>query len=72
MNDIHDHETIKLAMDEVAFKTAYIANFLATYMAINYDMDCMNGHPTKRYENQPVEDASFNANCAWNTIQERL
>lgn len=62
----------KLDIDEKAFKTAYIANFLSSYMAINYDNDCMNGHPGRRYENQPVEDAVHLAGCAWNTLVETI
>jgi hypothetical protein len=58
-----------MQLDETQFKTTYIATFLATYMAVNYDNDCMNGHPGKRYENQPVEDAKFNAECAWEEYQ---
>jgi hypothetical protein len=58
----------KLDINETAFKTAYIANFLASYMAINYDNDCSNGHPGRRYNNQPVEDAVHMADCAWDRI----
>lgn len=59
-------------LDEWTFKSTYIATFLATYMAANYERDCMNGHPGEPYKFQPVEDANFNANCAWQRIQEYL
>ena len=66
------HASNKHMLSEVEFKTTYIATFLATYMAVNYERDCMNGHPGEPYMHQPVEDASFNANCAWESIKERL
>lgn len=67
-----EHASNKHMLSEVEFKTTYIATFLATYMAVNYERDCMNGHPGEPYMHQPVEDASFNANCAWESIKERL
>jgi hypothetical protein len=72
MSDIHSHKENKEVLREAIFKSTYIATFLATYMAGRYDNDCANGHPGSAYLHQPVEDASFNANCAWNTIQEQL
>lgn len=71
MSDPHDHLPNKV-LDEKQFKTAYIANFLATYMAINHENDCMDGHKRNRQSHQPVEDASYLANLAWEQIQERL
>ncbi len=71
MSDPHNHKPNK-AIDEMQFKTAYIANFLSTYMAINYDSDCMDGHAHNRQDHQPVEDASYLANLAWEQVQERL
>lgn len=62
----------KLDIDEKSFKTSYIANFLASHMALNYEDDCMNGHPGRRYKNQPVEDAVHLANCAWDSIVETI
>lgn len=59
-------------LDEKTFKTTYIATFLASYMAVNYDNDCINGHEQKRDENQPIEDAIFCADQAWRKIQESL
>lgn len=56
-------------MDEIQFKTAYITNFLSSYMASRYDNDCMTGHPNKPYDNQPIEDAAFLADCAWEQLQ---
>lgn len=58
------------AMDEDSFKTTYIATFLASYMAGRYTDDCMNGHIGKPYENQPIEDAVFLAECAWISYKE--
>lgn len=48
-------------MTEQEFKDHYVATFLATYRAVHYDDDCMNGHSTY----QPVEDAMWLAKCAW-------
>lgn len=56
-------------MTEKEFKAAYIVQFLASYMATNYERDCQNGHPGKPYDHQPIEDASFLANCAWDQIR---
>lgn len=58
-------------MDESTFKAAYIAQFLAAYMASRHDLDCMTGHPGKPYDNQPIEDAVFLADCAWQQIEAR-
>lgn len=56
-------------MDEKQFKALYVTQFLASYMASRYDDDCMNGHPNKPYDHQPIEDAVFLANCAWEQLQ---
>lgn len=61
----------RLAMDEATFKAAYIAQFIASYMAQRYDMDCQTGHVGKPYEHQPIEDAVFLANEAWMQIEAR-
>lgn len=55
-------------MTEQEFKDHYIATFLASYMAIRYEDDCMTGHPNEPYNNQPVEDAAFLADCAWKQL----
>jgi hypothetical protein len=52
-------------MNEKEFKSHYIATFLAAYMASRYDNDCMTGHLGEPYNNQPVEDAIFLAQKAW-------
>lgn len=52
-------------MNKKQFITHYIATFLASYMASRYDSDCQNGHPNEPYNNQPVEDATFLAEKAW-------
>lgn len=57
---------------EKEFKRQYVVTFLASYMAGNYDSDCMNGHPNEPYNHQPVEDAIFLANCAWQQYQALL
>lgn len=67
-----EHTSNKPVLDEVAFKTTYIATFLAARMAERYINDCMNGHEGDPAKHQPVEDANYLANCAWNTIQEYL
>ena len=54
-----------MQLDEKLFKTQYVANFISTYMALNYDDDCMNGHVANREKNQPFEDAIFLAQEAW-------
>ncbi len=59
-------------LDEKTFKSTYIATFLASRMAVKYDEDCMNGHEGEPYNHQPVEDAEFLANRAWESIQEIL
>lgn len=55
-------------MNEQQFKAAYIAQFLASYMASRYDQDCQLGHLGAPYDNQPVEDAFFLAECAWTQV----
>jgi hypothetical protein len=57
-------------MNEQQFKASYITQFLASYMASTYDFDCQNGHPGEPYNHQPIEDASFLADCAWNQLRE--
>ena len=57
---------------EAEFKSVYIATFLASYMAGRYERDCADGHLGMPYNTQPVEDASFLANAAWETIQKTL
>lgn len=52
-------------MNKKQFISQYICTFLATYMAGRYDDDCMNGHPNEPYNHQPVEDARFLAEKAW-------
>ena len=52
-------------MTKEQFIDQYVATFLASYMAGRYYDDCMNGHPNEPYNHQPVEDAVFLANKAW-------
>lgn len=67
--DIHDNNYLTGRVRETEFKATYIATFLASYMAGRYDDDCMNGtHGTR----QPVEDANFLANEAWEEVKDRL
>lgn len=56
-------------MNEADFKSAYIAQFLATHMASRYAADCASGHAGEPYNHQPVEDAAFLADCAWDQIK---
>lgn len=62
-------ETKQKAMNEAQFKAAYISQFLASYMAGRYERDCQEGHIGKPYDHQPIEDASFLANKAWEQLQ---
>lgn len=57
-----------MEMTEQEFKAKYITQFLASYMATRYDADSANGYPEKSYDNQPVEEAAFLAQCAWDQI----
>lgn len=52
-------------MNKKQFVDHYVATFLASYMAGRYDDDCMNGHPNEPHNHQPVEDAVFLAQRAW-------
>ncbi len=70
--DAHDHKPNKVNLDEKAFKSVYIATFMASYMAAHYEDDCLDGHRSNRHNNQPAEDASYNANLAWEQIQKQL
>lgn len=57
-------------MNEKKFKDRYVLTFLASYMASRYDFDCQHGHELEPYDNQPVEDAIFLADKAWEQYQE--
>ena len=57
-------------MTKEQFVDHYVATFLASYMAVRYDDDCMNGHPNEPYNHQPVEDAIICAECAWAKLYE--
>lgn len=70
--DTHESNYLNGILTEREFKIAYIASFLGSYMAGRYDSDCSEGHPGEPYENQPVEDANFCANCAWESIKDKL
>ena len=52
-------------MTKQEFKDHYVAVFLASYMASRYDSDCQNGHINEPYDHQPLEDAMFLAEKAW-------
>lgn len=56
------HEEVKL--DEHTFKSQYIASFVATWAANNYEDSCMRGEQ-ERLNRPPLEDAMFLANAAW-------
>lgn len=53
-----------MIMTEQEFKRQFVANFLSSYAAVNYDKNCMNGWPEPATVH-PVEDAVFLANEAW-------
>ena len=57
---------------EKQFKERYITTFLASYMASNYDLHCQSGHPNEPYNHQPIEDAAFLADKAWEQYSEYL
>lgn len=57
-------------MNKEQFIATYMANFLATHMALRYVDDCQNGHEGEPYNHQPVEDAHHLAECAWQQIQD--
>lgn len=59
-------------MNEKQFKAQYITQFLASYMASTYDRDCQNGHVGEPYNHQPITDAAFLADCAWNQIKDSM
>lgn len=49
--------------DEIAFKKAYIINFLAAYDVQHYQENCYRGW--KNRNGPPVEDAKCMADYAW-------
>ena len=51
-------------MNESDFKTAWVAAFIATWTAINYQESCATGEQT-RIENPPLEDAEYLALVHW-------
>ncbi len=61
-----------MEMTEQEFKAKYIIQFLASYMATRYDADSANGYSDKSYDNQPIEDAAFLAQCAWEQLVEKI
>lgn len=59
---------MKNLLSEKAFKQQYVACWLATRCAMQYDDACSRGQ-FERFENQPVEDAIFLAEQAWITMK---
>ncbi len=59
-------------MNKELFLQQYVTQFLASYMAYHHEDDCMNGHPGKRYAHQPIEDALFCAEQAWEQLQHAM
>lgn len=55
-------------MDEKAFKTHFIATFLAAWVASNYEESCIRGQH-ERLNHPPAEDAEFLANKAWEELK---
>lgn len=53
--------------DEIEFKKKFVIDFLATWVANNYNDACQRGDH-KRLENPPVEDAKELADSAWKAI----
>lgn len=56
-------------MNEADFKSSYIAQFLASHMAQRYAADYASGHVGEPYNRQPIKDAEFLADCAWDQIK---
>jgi hypothetical protein len=54
-----------IELNEQTFKSTYVANFLASYMALTYEDNCQNGHEGNPHHHQPLEDAIHLADCAW-------
>ncbi len=52
-------------MTKQEFKNAFAVTFLASYAATHYTETCMMGNHVK-FDNMPIEDASFLAESAWN------
>lgn len=58
-------------MNEKEFKTHYVASFLASYAASHFDDHCMSGWQNNPHHNQPVEDAVFLSDLAWDQLYEK-
>jgi hypothetical protein len=58
-------------MNKQGFISSYIATFLATYAAQNYDMNCLAGKTAEQYHH-PVEDAAVLADAAWKEVSKSL
>lgn len=55
-------------MDKDTFIAAYVAAFLGSHTAFIYDDCCMRGNHD-RFNHQPVEDAKYIAEKAWNQLE---
>lgn len=55
-------------MNKRQFKTIFVANFLSTWCANNYDEFCSTGKH-KQLNHPPVEDAEFLAEQAWKELK---
>jgi hypothetical protein len=58
-------------MDRKTFISHYIATFLATYAAQNYEMNCLASKTAEQYSH-PVEDAAALADAAWKELTKSL
>jgi len=54
------------------FITRFIASFLAAWCVKEYEDVCMSGNFEKMTKSQPVEDAEYLAECAWQQCKEHL
>lgn len=62
---------MEILISEQAFKTQFIASFLAAWVAKHYDMACARGEHDK-LGRPPVEDAQFLADEAWKELAKKL
>jgi hypothetical protein len=60
---------VGIAMNEQRFKETYIATFLASWSANNYDFACTNDRHDM-FEAQPIDDAKMLADLAWQRVKD--
>lgn len=55
-------------MEETRFKETFIANFISTWMANNYQDYCSLGKPDMLVKDAPIEDAECLAQSLWDEL----